>query len=319
MANRNMYGGTRHIGSAREGKSLLQGIILCGKCGRPMNVIYRTDGSWVYTCRQSATRKICQEVRHRHVDPLVEAVVLETVSREELDLAVGALEKLAERAHEMDQQWQKRIEGARYEAEKAARRYHQVEPENRLVIRTLEAEWNERLEEVEHLEKEYEQARQSLPFEMTEEQRRNVLTLAEDLPRLWKSPTTRNSQRKRLLRLLLEDITLRNEDDPWSTEVAIRWKTGVVSRHRAKRVQPHPQTTLPEVVARIQELYIGLSDREIADVLNAEGHRSGYGREFTAQSVSHVRRRRGMSKPRAWRKSSGNPNKLPKENDHGHN
>jgi DNA invertase Pin-like site-specific DNA recombinase len=319
VANRNMYGGARHRGSAREGKSLLQGIVLCGKCGRPMNVTYRSDRSWAYTCRRSATRRTCQEVHSRHVDPLVEALVLETVSREELHLAVGALEKLAERAYEMDQQWKKRIEGARYEAEKAARRYHQVEPENRLVVRTLETEWNERLEEVEQLEKEYEQVRQSLPFKLTEEQRRNVLALAEDLPRLWKAPTTRNSQRKRLLRLLIEDITLRNVDDPWSTEVAIRWKTGVVSRHRAERVQPHPQTTSPEAVARIQELYVKMTDQEVADALNAEGHRSGYGKEFTVESVSSIRQTRGMIKPRGWRKPSWNPNEPPKEDDHGHN
>ena len=249
----------------------------------------------------------------------MESVVLETVSREELDLAVGALEKLAERAQEMDRQWQKRIEGARYEAEKAARRYHQVEPENRLVVRTLESEWNERLDEVEQLEKEYERVRQNLPLDLTEEQRHNVLALAEDLPRLWNSPTTRNSQRKRLLRLLIEDITLRNVDDPWSTEVAIRWKTGVVSRHRAERVQPHPHTTSPEVVARIQELYTELSDHEIAEVLNAEGHRSGCGREFTTQSVSHVRQRRGMSKACRQRKSSENTDEMPKEDNHGNN
>jgi len=317
VANRNMYGGSRYRGSAREGKSLLQGIVLCGKCGRPMNVIYCTDGSWTYICRRSAIGRICQEVRHRHVEPLVESVLLETVSREELDLAVGALEKLAERAQEMDRQWKKRIEGARYEAEKAARRYHQVEPENRLVARTLEAEWNERLEEVEQLEREYERVRQNLPFDLTEEQRRNVLALAEDIPQLWDSPTTRNSQRKRLLRLLIEDITLRNVDDPWSTEVAIRWKTGVVSRHRAERVQPHPHTTSPEVVARIQELYTELSDHQIADILNAEGHRSECGRAFTAQSVSHVRRRRGMTKSGRRRQSAGHPNQITDKDNHG--
>lgn len=319
VANRNMYGGARQKGSAREGKSLLQGIVLCGKCGRPMNVVYGTDGSWTYTCRPSAIRPICHEVRHRHVEPLVESVLLESVSREELDLAVGALEKLAERAQDLVRQWQKRIEGARYEAEKAARRYHQVEPENRLVARTLEAEWNDRLEEIEQLEREYERARQNLPLHLTDEQRQKVLALAEDLPQLWNCPTTRNSQRKRLLRLLIEDITLRNVDDPWSTEVSIRWKTGVISRHRAERVQPRPHTTSAQVVGRIEELSTELSDHEIAEVLNAEGHRSGYGREFTSQSVSHVRRRRGISKGTRQRTSTGNTNEMPKEDNHGNN
>ncbi len=317
VSNRNMYGGSRHIGSAREGKSLLQGIVLCGKCGRPMNVRYCTDSSWTYICRLSASYRICHEVHHRHIEPLVESVVLETVSREELDLAASALEKLGERAQEMDRQWRKRIEGARYEAEKAARRYHQVEPENRLVVRTLESEWNERLDEVEQLEKEYQQVRQNLPLNLTEEQRHSVLALAEDLPRLWNSPTTRNSQRKRLLRLLIEDITLRNVDDPWSTEVAIRWKTGVVSRHQAERLRPQPHTTSPEVVARIRELYTELTDHEIADVLNAEGYCSGCGKEFTTQRVSHVRQRRGMMKAWMRQKSSENPDEMPKEENHG--
>ena len=319
VANRNLYGGARQKGSAREGKSLLQGIVLCGKCGRPMNVVYCTDGSWTYLCRSSAIRSVCQEVRHRHVEPLVESVVLETVSREELGLAVGALEKLAERTQEMVRQWQKRIEGARYEAEKAGRRYHQVEPENRLVARTLEAEWNDRLEEVEQLKKEYERVRQSLPLDLSDEQRQKVFALAEDLPRLWNSPTTRNSQRKRLLRLLIEDITLRNVDDPWSTEVAIRWKTGVVSRHRAARIQPHPQTTSAEVVARIEELATQWSDHEIAEVLNAQGHRSGSGRKFTTQSVSHVRRRRGIRKGPRQGPSKGNTHETPQEHNHGKN
>ena len=316
-ANRDMYGGTRHLGSAREGASLLQGIVLCGKCGRRLNVVYRSNGSWLYTCRQRAPGGLCQEVNARHVEPLVEGVVLETVSREELDLAVAALEQLSERVSEIDVQWRKRIEGARYEADRASRRYHQVEPENRLVARTLEAEWNERLQVVERLEKEYERVQQRLPFELSEEQRDKVLALAEDLPRLWRASTTRNSQRKKLLRLLVEDITLRNVDDPWSTEVTIRWKTGVVSRHRAERVKRHPQTTSVEAVARIRELYRTMTDREVAEVLNAEGYRSGYGREFTVGSVVHIRNVRGMLKSRGGSRSAIGGGEQQKEDSDG--
>lgn len=318
-SNRELHGGARHLGSPREGSSLLQGVVLCGKCGRRMNVVYRSNGRLTYTCRQAALGGMCQEVYARHVEPLVEEVVLDAVSREELDLAVGALEQLAERVSEINVQWQKRIEGARYEAEKASRRYHQVEPENRLVARTLEAEWNERLQEVERLEREYELVRQRLPFELTDEQREKVLALAEDLPRLWRAATTRNSQRKRLLRLLVEDITLRNVDDPWSTDVAIRWKTGVVSRHRAERVKRHPQTTSPEAVVRIGELYSTMTDREIAEQLNAEGYRSGYGREFTVASVAHIRNDRGMAKARGGSRPAFGGDEQHKEDVDGRN
>lgn len=317
-SNGDLHGGARHLGSPREGASLLQGVVLCGKCGRRMSVVYRSNGRLTYMCRQAAVSGICQEVYARHVEPLVEEVVLEAVSREELDLAVAALEQLAERVSEIDVQWRKRIEGARYEAERASRRYHQVEPENRLVARTLEAEWNERLQEVERLEQEYERVRARLPFELTEDQREKVLALAEDLPRLWRAPTTRNSQRKRLLRLLVEDITLENVDDPWSTDVAIRWKTGVVSRHRAERVKRHPQTTSPEVVARIRELYRTMTDREVADVLNGEGYRSFYGKEFTVVSVAHIRHDRGMYKTRGGHRPLLEGNEPPKEDVNGH-
>ena len=296
VANRNLYGGMRRKGSAREGKSLLQGIVVCGQCGRPMNVVYRSDGSTTYECHGPVTRRLCQVVHGRHVEPLVEEVVLEALSREQLDLAVEALEKLAERAREIDRQWEKRLEGARYEVQKAARRYHQVEPENRLVARTLETEWNARLAELAQLEQEYATVKSQPPLALTEQQRREILSLAQDLPRLWRAGTTSQSQRKQLLRLLIEDVTLRNTDIPWGTEVAIRWRTGVVSRQRAQRLVPHPQTTPPEAVRRITELYGERTDREIASILNSEGYRTGYGKAFTEGSVSGIRQHRGLTK-----------------------
>ena len=297
VENRDVYGGMRRKGSAREGRSLLQGIVLCGLCGRHMEVHYGSGGQTTYACHTPRTRRICQAIHGRYVEPLVEEEVLKALTREELELAVRAMEKLQERGEELERQWQKRLEGARYEAEKAARRYHQVEPENRLVTRTLEREWNERLEEVERVEREYHEARQRPPCKLTGEQREKILALAQDIPRLWKASTTRNSQRKQLLRLLIEDVALRNVDVPWSTEVAIQWKTGVVSRHKAQRVVPHPQTTAEEVVTRIKELFEEKTDQETAEMLNAEGYKSGYGNPFTVGGVAHLRKRSGMKKP----------------------
>ncbi len=304
VSNRNLYGGMRNKGSAREGKSLLQGIVLCGICGRSMNVVYRTDNSFVYSCRCSQTRRMCQEVHGRHVELLIEEVILETLSREELELAVGALKKLSERAKELDRQWQKRIEAARYEADRAARRYHQVEPENRLVVRTLESEWNTRLEELELIEKQYAEVKKSPPLELTEEQRQQILSLAEDLPRLWKAPTTQNSQRKEIVRILIEDVTLRNVDEPWSIDVAIRWKSGAVGPYRAERVKPYPWTTAPEIVSRIRDLNNEKTDKEIADVLNAEDYRTGYGKAFTEARVYQIRSTRELKKPRGLGRKS---------------
>jgi len=304
MANRNLYAGTRFKGRARKGHSLLQGIALCGRCGRHMNIKYERSGSVLFWCHSQKTHRPCQFVQGRHVEPLVEEVVLEAVSREELELAVGALEKFTQRARELDRQWKHRIEAARYEAEKAARRFKRVEPENRLVARTLEREWNAHLEELERLEKDYAEVKRKPPFELTEA-REKILALAQDLPRLWRADTTSNSQRKEVLRLLIEDVTLANVDEPWSISVAIRWKTGALTRHRAKRLLRHPQTTAPEVIARIETLWKENTDAEIATVLNAEGHQSGYRKPFTPGMIAHLRNRRGLKKYRRGNSKPG--------------
>ena len=293
--NRNRVHGERQKGSPREGESLLQGIVLCGKCGRYMNVRYRR-GSPVYGCRTTATTRLCEDIHGRHVDPLVEAELLNALQGDELELAVQALEKVAERAQEIDRQWSKRIEAARYEAEKAARRYHLVEPENRLVVRTLESDWNNRLQELKELEEEYERRRREPPLTITPQQRREILELANALPRLWHAKTTRNEQRKELLRLLIEDVTLRKNDAPRCVEVSIHWKTGAVTRHRAERVQRQPHKTTSEVQARVEELWKEKTDKEIAAILNEEGYRSGYRKPFNKYSVERIRRGKGLIK-----------------------
>lgn len=305
VSNRNHYRGARQRGSAREGGCLLTGVVLCGGCGRPMNPVYRSRTTATYRCLSSATRRICQIVHARHVDPLVEEVLLETIAAEDLSLALGAMEKLAARAMAMERQWQKRLEAARYEADRAARRYHQVEPENRLVARTLEREWNERLLEVTRVEKEHEEARQEPPIALTPEQREQILALSKDLPRLFCAPTTKVSQKKEILRLLIEDVTLRNEDAPHGIDVAIRWKSGIVSRHRAKRPELRPRTTPAEVVRRIESLYRTKKDKEIAAILNAEGHVSRTGRPYTNLIVAHHRQRNGWRKHKSPKRSQG--------------
>jgi hypothetical protein len=231
------------------------------------------------------------------VDELLERVVLETLSREELNLALKAFEKIEHRSQALQTQWDKRLESARYEAQKAARRYYEVEPENRLVARTLEREWNEGLQEVERLEAEYRRVQESLPLTITDEQREQILALATDVPRLWRAPTTQPGQREQLVRLLIEDVTLRAIDEPWQIEVSIRWRTGVVSKHEARRAYPRPQAT-PEVVARIKVLLTDHTDRQIAEILNVEGYRTGQGRPFTEGRVAHIRGRRNLRKYR---------------------
>jgi DNA invertase Pin-like site-specific DNA recombinase len=298
VSNRSHYRGMRQKGSAREGSCLLTGIALCGRCGRRMNPLYHSRTTPLYACYTAGTKRPCESVHARHLDPTVEEVILDTISKEGLSLAVGAMEKLAERSMALERQWQKRLEAVRYEAARASRRYHQVEPENRLVVRTLEREWNESLQNVAQVEAAYEEARRAPPIALTAEQREQVLALSKDLPRLFRAPTSKVSQKKEILRLLIEDVTLTNQDDPWAIEVAIRWKTGAVSRHRAERPKRNPQTTSAEVIERIKALYQVMTDEETAEALNREGFTSSMGRPFTVCSVAHLRRSRGWVKRR---------------------
>lgn len=292
VANRNVWGGLSSQGSAREGRSLLQGIVLCARCGRRMHVRYQSDGSPVYGCRSQRTHRRCQLLNGRHVDPLIEERVLKALSPQELELAAGALEQVASRARELERQWQKRLEAAHYEAEKAARRYHQVEPENRLVARTLESEWNARLEELQELEREYDSVQKQPPLALRDDQRARILALAQDVPRLWRSATTTQSQRKEVTRLLVEDVSLEAVDEPWSIEVSIHWKTGAVTRHRAQRVYPHPHTTDAVVVEQIVTLsQERKTDADIAQILNTQGYRTGTGKRFTEERAAHIRYR----------------------------
>jgi DNA invertase Pin-like site-specific DNA recombinase len=294
--NRSFLRGMRGKGSPREGKSLVQGIVLCGVCGKPMLVCYDGEGNGSYYCRTSGTNRACQWIRCASIDKTVEEVVLDTITHEHLDVALKVFERISERARELGNQWEKRIEAARYEADKAARRYYQVDPENRLVARTLESDWNEKLAQVESMVEEYQKLRQELPFTLTDEQRKRILDLAEDIPRLWREPTTRESQRKQLVRLLIEDVTLLAVDDPWGVEVIVRWKTGVASRHMARRARQ--AMTPPEVVTRMRDLAAGRTDRQVAELLDQEGYHSASGLKFTEKMVAALRLRQGLRKPR---------------------
>jgi hypothetical protein len=146
--NRSFLRGMQGKGSVREGASLLQGIVVCGACGRHMRVSYDAWGNHSYYCRTYETNRPCQWLRGESIDKTVEKAVLDKITGEELHVALKVFEKIAERAQELDNQWQKRIEAARYEADRAARRYYQVDPDNRLVARTLERDWNDKLAQV---------------------------------------------------------------------------------------------------------------------------------------------------------------------------
>ena len=184
------------LGTPREGSALLQGRVICGKCGRRMSPrYYGTSGQRAsYECNQQRKQDgqvgVCWTVAAAAIDTAVATHVLEAITQENLDISLAVLNELDQQAAELEHQWQLRLERGRYDAERAERQFDAVEPENRLVARTLERRWNEKLQQLTELEQAYAQAAQMHRLEISEPQRQQILRLANDIPAVWFSPTT---------------------------------------------------------------------------------------------------------------------------------
>ena len=191
----------------------------------------------------------------------------------------------------MMRQWQMRVERAEYEAALAERRYEEVDPSNRLVAGTLEHRWNEALLRVEDLKKQAAEFQQQKARVMTPEQKEKVLALARDLPRLWHAPSTQAKDRKRMLRLLIKDITVEKSAAPKQLLVHIRWPGGACSECTVQLPLNMPdRVRYPDaLVERVRELAQSLPDNEIAAQLHRDGHSSAKGRPYTKKIIQWIR------------------------------
>jgi hypothetical protein len=207
----------------------------------------------------------------------------------ELEVSMATLEQLEARAHQIDRQWQLRIERAQYEADLARRRFYAVEPENRLVVRSLERDWNEKLAEIQRLERDYATLSRPTARLASPEERQRILALAQDLPAIWHASTTTYTERKQLLRFLIKDVTLTNQTT--SVHAGIRWQTEAVTEldiPRRKRACDLKRTD-SAVVDRIRELAARHPDGQIAQILNQESLVPGAGGSFTESKVQWIR------------------------------
>lgn len=285
-------------GAVREGPALLQGIVLCGRCGRRMAVRYLANGATpCYTCAEVHVHlagPTCQSIRGDGVDAAVAASFLEAIQPAELAVSLGALAELEERAHQIDRQWQLRRERARYDADLARRRYLGVEPENRLVARSLERDWNAKLAEVERLEREYATLPSPTAHLVSPPERERILALAQDLPALWYAPTTTHAERKQLLRYLIKEVALTKQTT--TLRIDIRWQTEACTTLEIPRPRRSPdlRRTDPGVIARIRELATTQTDRQIAARLNDEGLVAGLKGAFTPSKVQWLRYKYGI-------------------------
>jgi len=292
-------GQDRRNGPPGQGPALLQGMVVCGVCGRRMTVGYHSrQGKLVvdYKCQHESHehgRDVCQQIPGYGIDHAIGELLLEMVQPVTLELAFAVQAELQARSDEVDQLRRQQVERARYEADVARSRFMQVDPNNRLVADALEADWNDKLRVLTEAQEQYEQQRQKDRVVLDDQSRQKVLALAQDLPRLWHDPNTSDQDRKRMVRLLIEDVTLTKNDE---IRVQIRFKGGATR----ELTLPRPlgawkeRTTSPEVIRRIDQLLDTHDDTEIAADLNGQGLRSGMKLPFTPDIIERLRVKYGL-------------------------
>jgi len=288
------YGHDRRKSPPREGHALLQGLILCGICGHRMTVRYHQRKKALlpdYVCQTDGIEsgsRICQHIPGGPIDDAMSDLVLEAVTPLSLEVALNVQEELQARLDEADRLRQQRVERARYEADLARYRYMQVDPNNRLVADSLEADWNNKLRALAQTQEEYERGCQQDRALLNDDHRERILALATNFPLLWRDPKTPQRERKRMLRLLIEDVTLIRGEQ---ITMHVRFKGGAT----ATKTLPLPQrvwetwTTDSEIVRLIDEWLDHYTYRQIATRLNERGLRSGKGERFSSRILAGIR------------------------------
>jgi DNA invertase Pin-like site-specific DNA recombinase len=275
----------------REGTALLQGIILCGSCGRAMQILYSSVGKAMYDCTHARSdhtnTPACRSIGAAIVDAAVARRMLAVVTPPEIAVALAAADEVVDRRARSTRALELRRERARYEAARAERAFHHCEPENRLVARSLEHRWEEALKtlaESEAVLAAAQAATAPLP------PRAELEALARDLPRLWAATTTSHKDRKRLLRTLVADVTLKSESASDQVRVGIHWRAGATEELIVRRPAPAFITRrTPAVAVDFVKRRGERPDDELAADLNAAGLTTGTGRPFDVAAVRWLR------------------------------
>lgn len=292
-------------GAVREGMALLQGLATCGRCGRRLRVFYQgKNGTPAYYCASSqiinGRGEHCLRVGGLRIDKAIAQVFLNTVTPAGMEASLKAEQQFEAEYQITIQQLQRQVEKAEYEAKRAERQYHSVEPENRLVARTLEAEWEQKLSELACARSELTQHKQEYPETLTDEQIERLQTLGGDLKLVWNAPTTSDRDRKELLNLLLEEVNIRLEksDKQNKAHLIVHWKGGAVTELDVELRPPHQPTvqTDEKTIDLLCRLARHYDDATIAGILNRQGRRTAMGERFNANRVGNLRRYRKIAR-----------------------
>jgi len=286
-------------GAVREGSALLQGLATCGTCGRKLAIFYRGPAKTVpnYYCQGSAELVDGRGARHMNVggqaiDAAVTEAFLAALAPAAMQACLAAAAEL-EAGHDaaLDQH-RRQVEQARYNAARAERRYRAVDPDNRLVARGLETEWNTALQQLADAEAELARRQAARPKTLTPAERAAILALGDDLGQVWDAPTTTDKDRKQLLRTLIDEVNITARRDGTSPHAAliVRWKGGAISELTVPLRRPQPKIRTDEdTIDLIRRLAVHYSDAVIAGILNRQQRRTARGMSYTASRVQSLR------------------------------
>jgi DNA invertase Pin-like site-specific DNA recombinase/predicted DNA-binding transcriptional regulator AlpA len=290
-------------GAVREGSALLQGLAICGHCGRKLRTHYRgRNSSPGYHC---AGKNIvegrgvyCLNVGGLAIDQAVANSFLQALTPAAVDAVILATRQLQDNHDAALSQWRLEVERKRYEAERAERRYKTVEPENRLVARGLESEWENRLRELADAEAELRRRELLRPDPISPDQLKRIQSLGADLQQLWTAPTTTDRDRKELLRTLVEEVLIDAKRNENQVHLTLRWRGGAITSLTVTvpKFRPSGPKTDEDIITLLPRLAALYPDEVIAGILNRQGRKTASGERFTANQVGSLRRYRNISR-----------------------
>jgi DNA invertase Pin-like site-specific DNA recombinase len=298
-SNAQAHGADRRKSPPREGPALLQGLVVCGVCGRRMTIRYHTRQQKQYPdyiCQREKIHHdapICQQIPGHSIDSEVTRLLLENMTPINLETALSVQQEIVARHEETNKLRSQQVMRAQYEADLAAQRFRRVDPNNRLVASTLEAEWNAALLTLQETQQEYERCRQADLLVIDQEMRDQVMALTTDFPQVWNDPHTTDMNRKRYVRLLIEDVTLIKSHE---ITMQVRFRGGATRTLTIPAPQKSWQTwtTPQERVQMVDDLLDEYTDEQVAAILNERGLHPGKGGVFHGRIIGNIRRSYGL-------------------------
>jgi DNA invertase Pin-like site-specific DNA recombinase len=287
--------------SVRQGRALLAGLVVCGRCGRRLRTHYGSRANKPrYTCSANQScygEPRCQGLTAQALDDEVVRLTLKALQPAALDVSLRVASDIQGQRQEAEKLWRQRLERAAYEAERAGRQYHAVEPENRLVARTLEAAWEEKLRVQRDLQEQYERFLTEQSRVLTSEEQERIRGLAADVPSLWQSASTTDADRKEILREVIDRVVVNLEGESEWVEAKVHWAGGhqTYTRFRRPVLRFDQLSTWPQLLQRLRDLLRGRrSVPNIAAKLNEEGLRTADGTPFSEGCVRMLMLRQGL-------------------------